>query len=106
MKTRRGFALIVLAAIAGIALVVVYWPRPEPAFEGMSLDAWLDDDLAKHHSDDYRRAISQIGPPAIPFILRRLAQNDSPVAELKYLREEFGPRCRPFLKSISPAQAG
>lgn len=69
--------LLIAIAIAGM----IVWQasgRPEPVYRGRTVDAWLDDVAASRDDSEYSAALKEIGPRAVPFIFRKLNQNDSP----------------------------
>lgn len=77
MKRVHIVFAVLLVAIAG----VIGWQasrRQEPVYHGRTVDAWLDDLAAARDDSEYAAALKQIGPKAVPFIFRKLRQNDSP----------------------------
>ncbi|HZV35431.1 MAG TPA: HEAT repeat domain-containing protein [Verrucomicrobiae bacterium] len=94
MKSRKAIALFVLSALTLATGLYFYLTRtgPEPVYEGKTLDVWLEQLQPYVYSstgfflgyhppaeiDHAKRAIRKIGPQAIPFIVRKLDQNDSP----------------------------
>jgi hypothetical protein len=73
---------VLLIAVAGVVVWQVLMGR-EPVYQGRSVDSWLGDLTvsngimrSSHYSED-AAALKQIGPNAVPFIFRKLRQNDS-----------------------------
>lgn len=105
---KKRAVLVALAAILlaiGLAAIVFQSP-PEPSYQGEPLNSWLDDmaqqqrfTKRKHNFEECRTALQTMGPSAIPFIIHKLNQNDSPWHN-KY-RERW-PNLPPFLKSHLP----
>jgi HEAT repeat protein len=98
MKRRSliKFSLLSAALLVGIVLFLNY--SREPSFQGKGINAWLDDYMA-YTNTPYDKAIHQIGTNAIPYVLRRLAQNDSPW-RIRY--RAIWPRLPRYLKKIAP----
>ena len=57
-------------------------PRTEPVYAGKTADQWLNAGY-----EDTALALQQIGPPAVPFILAKLAREDSRYGSLSNYRE-------------------
>jgi HEAT repeat protein len=96
MKRRLSIkiSLLIVGLSAGIFLFLIY--SREPSFQGKGINAWLDD-YAAYTNTPYQEAIHQIGTNAIPYVLDRLAQNDSPFRK-RY--RAIWPRLPKFLKKI------
>jgi len=81
MKRVQITLAVLLIAIAG----VIVWQvsgRREPVYQGRTVDAWLDDmtpspGVMTARNSEYAAALKQMGPKAVPFIFRKLRQNDS-----------------------------
>jgi HEAT repeat protein len=98
MKRRSviKFSLLSAALLVGIALLLNY--SREPSYQGKGINAWLDDYVA-YTNTPWRTAIHQIGTNAIPYVLQRLAQNDSPW-RIRY--RAIWPCMPKILKKIAP----
>ena len=70
-----------LLSLAVLAVVVVLaWPREkEPVYEGRRLSAWLR--LGTHKDQGAREAVLAIGTNALPWLLRTIAYEPSPVRQ-------------------------
>jgi len=83
MKRVRILLGVLIIAVAGV-MVWRALSAQEPVYQGRTVDSWLDDltvsnGVARNvRSTEYRAALKQIGPEAVPFIFRKLRQNDSP----------------------------
>jgi hypothetical protein len=72
---------LVLAGTAILAiLAMALWPQPEPFYQGLSLSTWIEkhakagDDVAGPHD-----AISSVGTNAIPFLLKWMHYEPTPL---------------------------
>jgi HEAT repeats len=103
---KRGSIVLVLFLVA-IAGVVVWRgsTRPVPVYQGRTVDAWLDAMAAAHYattssrSSDYEAALEHMGPQAVPFIFRKMEQDDSPWRN-KY--RDFWPKFPGFFQKHLP----
>jgi len=83
MKRVRILLGVLIIAVAGV-MVWRALSAQEPVYQGRTVDSWLDDltvsnGVARNvRSTEYRAALKQIGPEAVPFIFRKLRQNDLP----------------------------
>lgn len=84
MRTKRRTLLVVLlvAALGGIAWLVLRSHEPEPMYQGVRLSVWLqqydeNQGLQSPEHDKAQRAIRDIGTNAIPTLLKMLQENDS-----------------------------
>ncbi len=128
---RRAFLIAILLAVVVAVLWLVFQPRPaEPMAGGKPLDYWLNalavagsptpriftraiGPAAPTNEMNYDDALRQVGPQALPFILRKLGTNDSPlrnwyrVTQPKlpdWLKKRL-PENRPIAFSVSEAQS-
>ena len=69
---------LALAIVGALAWAIARQRQPEPVSGGKTLSTWLDD-LAANKQEGCRDAIASIGVEAVPFILRKLDRDDSPV---------------------------
>jgi hypothetical protein len=103
MTKRVQIALaVLLIATAG----VVIWQEssePEPAYQGRTVDSWLDDvpssPLGASRHAAYPVALDQMGPKAVPFIFRKLRRNDSLLIN-KY--RDVWPKLPSFFHNVLP----
>src|SRR4051794_16538894 len=75
----RKSRVVVLACLAFIIVGAFAWlMAPEPVAGGKALSAWLVD-MGVYKQEGSREAIASIGVEAVPFILRKLDREDSPL---------------------------
>ncbi len=74
---------VLLIAFAGVFVWQASRRQEEPVYQGRTVDAWLDDMTASlgnrttSRKSGYGDALDQMGLKAVPFIFRKLEQNDS-----------------------------
>ncbi len=102
MKRVKITFVLLLVAIVGAIVWRTLTERPQPVYQGKTADAWLDG-MTNYNSGrnyaDSRTALEHIGSQAVPFIFRKLAQNDSPLRN-KY-RDSY-PKWPGFIRKILP----
>lgn len=81
-KRRRVYLPALAIAIIAITAALLFRPSLplQPYYQGRSLDSWLDEWATNQWGSDaskYTRVVAAIGTNAIPFVLRRLEQDDS-----------------------------
>ena len=88
MKRRR--ILLMLALIALVAGLVLFWPRgpKEPVYEGKRLTRWIEEGYNRNTPESHettRRVLKAIGTNALPFLLHQFARKDPRwIESLKY----------------------
>ena len=74
---------VLFIAIAGVIVWQASGWRQEPVYKGRTVDAWLEDTtgpsgiMTAYQNSEYRAALIEMGPKAVPFIFRKLRKNDS-----------------------------
>jgi HEAT repeat protein len=109
MKRNRILLAVLLIAVACVMVWQVWKGQlllgREPVYKGRTVDSWLDDLTVSNgvtrnaRSSEWAAALRQIGPEAVPFIFRKLRQNDSPWRN-KY--REIWPNLPGFLHKLLP----
>ena len=91
--------LFLLAVMGAGVFAYAHYPYNEPKYQGRRISAWLDD-YAAGKNTDFANAIQEVGTNGIPYVIRRLAQNES-APHLKY--REYWPKLPAFAHSILPS---
>ena len=100
-----GLALAVPVLTAIGFAIRSQWLPPEPSYQGKPLSYWLPRVIMEnpggiHYNHDHcREAVAAIGLPAIPFILVKLRNNDSPSVD-SY--RKLWPRLPPIITQFFP----
>jgi len=80
MKGRWRKIICIFATVAVLAagFLIVWLLQPaEPTYKGKSLSLWLEQMDGRNASEDARAALLDIGPRAVPFLLKRVRNEGS-----------------------------
>lgn len=80
MRRRWAVGCFALLGI-GATLCIVSARDPEPVYAGKTVSQWLDAGY-----EDAAMALQQIGPPAVPFVMAKLAREDPRYGSLRKYR--------------------